>query len=90
MVTRHCGLRLDHVAILLDALIGFDADAVGEAALASVRERLKDDPGRFRVGVVVADDAHGGWTNRYASEFSYRFEEAALYKMRVRRRGVAS
>jgi hypothetical protein len=32
------------------------------------------------VGLVVADDAHGGWTNRYAYEFSHRFEERALYK----------
>jgi hypothetical protein len=32
------------------------------------------------VGLVVVDDAHGGWTNRYAYEFSHRFEERALYK----------
>ncbi len=70
----------DHVAVLLDSLMGVDADAVAEAAVAAVRQHLKDEPGRFRVSVVVADDAHGGWTNRYASEFSHRFEEMALYK----------
>jgi hypothetical protein len=70
----------EHVAVLLDTLIGFEADAVGDASVASVLERLKDEPGRFRVGLVVADDAQGGWTNRYTSEFSHRFEEMALYK----------
>jgi hypothetical protein len=38
------------------------------------------EPGRFRIGLVVADDAHGRWTNRYASEFSHRFEATAFYK----------
>ena len=37
-------------------------------------------PGRFRVALVVADDAHGGWTNRYQSEFDQRFGGAAMYK----------
>jgi hypothetical protein len=35
------------------------------------------------VGLVVADDAHDGWTNRYASEFSHRFEERDASEMIV-------
>jgi len=70
----------DHVPALLDTLIALDADGIGHAAAESVRARVKDEPGRFKVGLVVADDARGGWTNRYASEFSHRFEGMALYK----------
>jgi len=70
----------DHVPALLDALIEMDADVIGEAAVAATRDRVADEPGTFKVAVVVSDDAHGGWTNRYASEFTHRFEEAALYK----------
>ena len=33
-----------------------------------------------KVGLVVADDARGGWTDRYCSEFSHRFEGKALDK----------
>ncbi len=29
---------------------------------------------------MVADDAHGGWTDRYCSEYSHRFEGRAIYK----------
>jgi hypothetical protein len=70
----------DHVPALLDRLLELQADDIGAAAVAVAREELADEPGRFRVGLVVVDDAHGGWTNRYAYEFSHRFEEWALYK----------
>jgi hypothetical protein len=70
----------EHVPALLDRLLELQADDVGDAAVASVREQLRDEPGRFRVGLVVADDARGGWTNRYTTEFSHRFEGVALYK----------
>jgi hypothetical protein len=70
----------EHVPALLDNLIGIRADDVGAAAAASARHELVDEPGRFNVGLVVADDVRGGWTNRYAAEFSHRFEDTALYK----------
>jgi hypothetical protein len=70
----------DHVRTVLDKLLELRADDVGEAAVAWARERLSDEPGRFRVGLVVADDAHGAWTNRYTTEYSHRLEETALYK----------
>lgn len=69
----------DHVPALLDRLLELQADPIGEAAVQSAREPLKDAPGRFKVCLVVADDLRGGWTNRYASEFSHRFEEMAYY-----------
>ena len=28
----------------------------------------------------VCDDLKGGWTNRYAYEFTYRFEQRAMYR----------
>ena len=34
----------------------------------------------MKVSLVVADDARGGWTERYCSEFSHRFEGKALDK----------
>lgn len=70
----------DHVPALLDTLIDLDAEAVGEAGVAAARQRVAADAGAFKVAIVVSDDAHGGWTNRYASEFSHRFDEVALYK----------
>jgi hypothetical protein len=70
----------DHVPALLDSLLALQADDVGALAASTARDQLKDEPGRFKVGLVIVDDAHGGWTNRYAYEFSHRFEETALYK----------
>jgi len=70
----------EHIPELLDQLLEIRADEVGDAAVASAGHALSGDQGRFNVGLVVADDVRGGWTNRYAAEFSHRFGEAALYK----------
>ena len=64
----------DHVAALLDALLALDADGVAADVVAEAAAELGDVPGDFRAALIVADDARGGWTNRYASEFSLRFE----------------
>jgi hypothetical protein len=63
----------DHVTALLDAYLAMDADGIGARVAAEAAARLADVPGDFKVGLVVADDLMGGWTNRYADEFTYRF-----------------
>ena len=72
----------DHVPALLDRLLAVDADGAGAVAMRAAAERpaARRVSGRYRVALVVADDAQGGWTNRYQSEFDHRFEGAALYK----------
>jgi hypothetical protein len=70
----------DHLPALLDTMLGFKADDVAQAAMASAGAVVAHIPGRFKVGLVVSDDAHGGWTDRYCTEFGHRFGEEALYK----------
>ncbi len=70
----------EHVPVLLDRLLDLDADAVAAAAVAAAQPATAGVAGDFRVGLVVADDARGGWTNRYCNEMSHRFEGAALCK----------
>lgn len=62
-----------HVAERLDALIAQGAEAAAERALAYAEARLAGVDGWVRVGLVVADDAMGGWTDRYLSEARQRF-----------------
>jgi len=64
----------DHVTALLDALLALDADGVAERAAAEASARLADAPGDFKASLVVVDDLKGGWTNRYATEFTVRFQ----------------
>lgn len=68
----------DHVAAILDALLGFDADGLAAATSADVSEQLADVPGDFKLSVVVGDDAKGGGTNRYAYELDLRFGPPGL------------
>ena len=63
------------VAAVLDALLALDAEQAAARAVAEAARELKDAPGgEYRVSLVVADDAGGSWTNRYAWEYSNRFE----------------
>jgi hypothetical protein len=67
----------EHVPALLDAYLALGADAIASAAIARANA---DGEGSFRVALVVHDDLKGGWTNRFATEFSLRFESGAMRK----------
>jgi hypothetical protein len=64
----------DHIPAMLDTLLALDADAVAANSLSEVFDRFDRDSVPLKLGLVVADDLMGGWTNRYTSEFSARFE----------------
>ena len=71
----------DHVPALIDEYIALGAEqiaseAIAEAAAQAAALRTKE----YKVGLVVSDDLKGGWTNRWASEFGYRIEGAAITK----------
>jgi hypothetical protein len=65
----------EHVADLLDSLLALDADGEAARCLSAAAPRLAQYPGRFQAALVVADDLHGGWTNRYATEYALRFPD---------------
>lgn len=69
-----------HVPALLDAYLALDAENVATRALREVAAETAATPGEFKVALVMADDAQGGWTNRAAAEFDHCFEEQALWK----------
>jgi hypothetical protein len=67
----------DHVTALLDELLALDADGIAARAAAEASAQLADESGDFKAALVIADDLKGGWTNRYAAEFSLRFPGGA-------------
>jgi len=64
----------EHVTALLDALIKLDADGIAAQSAAEASADLAGEPGEFDAGLVVVDDLMGGWTNRYAAEYTIRFQ----------------
>ena len=71
----------DHVSALIDEYIALGSvriasDSVDEATAKALASQTKE----YKVGLVVSDDLKGGWTNRWASEFSHRFETKAFHK----------
>src|SRR3954468_25046485 len=59
----------EHVPALLDQWIALRADELAAGAVADAAAGLQSVPGKFQVGLVIADDAKGGWTNRHFDDF---------------------
>ena len=81
----------EHVPALIDQYLALDAEKIAAEATAKAVAVQKDSvwtatasavaPEReYKVALVVSDDLKGGWTNRWASEFGYRIEGAAITK----------
>ncbi len=72
----------EHVAAVLDRLIGAGAEDTAREALSRVADRLSENAlgGAARIALVVADDAGGGWTDRFLSDEQVRFQGRALRK----------
>jgi hypothetical protein len=72
----------DHVPALIDEYLALDAEKVAEDAIDAWRATASAVAERkeFRLGLVVSDDLKGGWTNRWASEFSHRLESGAFLR----------
>jgi hypothetical protein len=73
----------DHIPALLDQYLALGAEAVASQAVqeaAAEAAALRASGREYKVCLVVSDDLKGGWTNRYASEFSHRIEGTAITK----------
>jgi hypothetical protein len=68
----------EHVPALIDEYLALGAEEIAENAVSSVRSATASAVADYRVALVVSDDLKGGWTNRWASEFSHRIESAAI------------
>lgn len=69
-----------HVTERLDELRALGAEDAAAAAVAQAEDRLRDQSGVLRVGLVLADDAMGGWTNRYLTDAAHRFQSGGELK----------
>jgi hypothetical protein len=70
----------DHVPARLDTLLALHAEDLAAQAVSEASAQIVGTPGEYKVALVLADDVMGGWTNRYTSEFSLRFELAPSLK----------
>jgi hypothetical protein len=64
-----------HVAAKIDELIALEVEAALTSELPNLEHHFADVPGRFKVGICVADDVKGGWTNRFLVDCKSRFFE---------------
>ncbi len=70
----------DHVPALFDSYLAMDTDALATSLIEEAAETLAEISGEFRVILTLADDAGGGWTNRFDWEFKHRFETKPFHR----------
>lgn len=66
-----------HVVKTLEQFLELDAETLAAEAVVQANAHL-ELPTLINVGLVVVDDVAGGWTNRYLTETSARFESLEL------------
>ena len=71
----------DHVPALIDDYLALGAEEIAEEAVRGAGS-LDTAAGSasYKIALVISDDLKGGWTNRWASEYSHRIEYAAITK----------
>lgn len=70
----------EHLLAAVEAWIACGAEDAAQRAVREAAARFAVVPGRLRIGLVLADDVAGGWTNRWTTDYAHRFESAALYR----------
>jgi hypothetical protein len=73
----------DHIPALIDEYIALGAEKIAQDAIDTWRATAETGAfhtKEYRLGLVVSDDLKGGWTNRWASEFSHRLESGAFLR----------
>lgn len=84
-IMRFNPMAREHVLRRVDALLALGADEIAAGAAREAAEQLSGIPGALRVGLELADDVAGGWTNRYLTDAAHR-----LWSRGTVRRGFAT
>lgn len=70
----------DHIPALLDQYLELKADKLAQNIIDSLASKQLFGADEFRTALVIADDAHGQWTNRIATDFSHRFDCRPMFR----------
>ena len=70
----------DHIPALLDTYLAFDADEIAQKIVGRVSVRSLFEEESFSTALVLADDAHGQWTNRIATDFDHRYHCRPMFR----------
>jgi hypothetical protein len=70
----------EHVARGLEAWLNQGAETACAQACAQASARLASCSADYAVGLVMVDDALGGWTNRFTTEWSHSADPGDLLK----------
>ena len=69
-----------HVLEQIEALLAMDADSIGQEVARELSQEYSSEAkeATLGIGLTLADDLMGGWTNRYTTEYDNKFKLNAL------------
>ena len=70
----------DHIPELLDRYLALKADEVAQQIVDSLQSKKLFGSEAFQTALVIADDAHGQWTNHIATDFNHRFDCRPMFR----------
>lgn len=73
----------EHIPALIDQYIAMDAEGIAKETIdvwRATASAAATGESAYQLALVVSDDLKGGWTNRWASEYTHRIENAAIRK----------
>jgi len=63
----------EHAAVLLDDYLAFNADGLAAETVREIASRFPTIDRDFKASLIILDDRKGGWTNRAAYDYDFRF-----------------
>ncbi|MFK7805426.1 MAG: hypothetical protein AB8G95_27600 [Anaerolineae bacterium] len=70
----------DHIPKLLDAYLALSADEIAQTMIEQVATDNLFGNDEFQTALVIADDAHGQWTNRISTDFKNRYDCRPMFR----------
>lgn len=70
----------EHAATLLDEFLALGADSIAANEVQSIAARDPEIEAEFKASLIVVDDLKGGWTNRAAYEYQFRFPDVTHHR----------
>lgn len=69
-----------HIPALLEAYLALNADEIAQTIINRLKTENFFGEDEFQTALVIADDAHGQWTNRISTDFGNRYNCRPMFR----------
>lgn len=70
----------DYIPQLLDEYLALNGDGIAQTVVEQLAADSLFEDAEFQTALVIADDAHGQWTNRISTDFKNRYDSRPMFR----------